>query len=234
MVPLIWMWACMVLSLVLPCTSLVKLTDSVTPMEKVIELLDVLRKEIKVDNDEDEEAYARSDTFYQKEAQHSDETVDVNRDKMAQLQEDIKEADALRDKKKLELQEVLNVLAEDERHLTEGRAQRKKKRDSFEEDLAAYDKAIDQLTRSLDVMAKKDPAQAASFIAKPSPKVSMLAVAENLRRSLTRSGSVITLTTMQRETLDRFVRDASAWYDQPAPSFLQQGTKQTPEALGIV
>jgi hypothetical protein len=199
------------------------------PMEKVIELLDVLAKQIDKEGKEDAVTYKAYVKFYQNQTGHGEKIIKENANKISQLSSDLKEAEAFREGKNKDLVDLANKLSKNDAELSAGRKGRAKERSVFEKNEAVFIESLDQLDRALKVMAKKAPAAA-------SASASLLTVAQRLKSTLT-SGSDFSLSTAQRETLDSFMRQAQMSSEQgspvpherkhrqeAAPSFLQQGS----------
>mmetsp|Transcript_86837 Transcript_86837/g.135973 ORF Transcript_86837/g.135973 Transcript_86837/m.135973 type:complete len:756 (+) Transcript_86837:30-2297(+) len=201
------------------------------PMEKVIELLEVLAKQIEKEGQDDASIYTIYTKYYKNQTKTSNEIIKDHGNKIAQLTADLKEAEAFREGKNKDLVDLANKLAKSEAELTSGRDNRKKEREVFEKNEATYIESLEQLNHALEVLAKKAPTPIAA-----SSSSSLLSIAEKLKSTLT-EGSDITLSTAQRETLDGFMRAAavqnSAAADSPSsfrkinraealePSFLQ-------------
>lgn len=194
--------------------SAIEVEDKANPLEKVIQLLDVLAKGIEKEGGEDKVVYKAYAAAHLKEMEKGEAIVKENKDKIGTLSSDLKEAEAFRAGKNQELVNLANKLARNEGELFGARQNRKRDRDLFEKNEATFVESIDQLTRALATLSKKAPAAAAS--------ASLLSVAQRLKNTLTH-GDDFSLSTAQRETLDMFVRNVQT--DSPqAPSFLQVGS----------
>lgn len=192
-----------------------------TPLSKVIELIDVLSKQIEKDGKEDAKIYQEYTKFYQKTKSKSDAIIKESSNNIAQLKSDLKEADAFREGKNKELIDLANKIAKNEGELSAAQAGRKKERKLFETNEATFVTSIDQLERSLVVMRKKAPAKEVA-----SSSASLLSIAEKLRNTLTSKSSDFSLSASQHSILDGFVRAAQlqsqdARSGQAPPSFLQ-------------
>jgi hypothetical protein len=173
------------------------------PMEKVIELLDVLAKQIETEGLDDAGIYKVYTKFYNNETKKGAEIIKDTSNKINQLTADLKEAEAFREGKNKDLVDLANKLAKSELELTSGRDNRKKERALFEKNEATYIESLEQLEHALVVMDKKAPTAIAA-----SSSSSLLSIAQKLKNTLT-EGSDITLSTAQRETLDGFMRAAA-------------------------
>jgi len=186
------------------------------PMEKVIQLLDVLSKQIEKEGKEDANTYRAYTGYYQKETRNGEKIIKVNAVKIAQLSSDLAEAVAFRAGQNNNFVALQNKIAKSSSELTAGRQERKKERSVFEKNEATYIESLDQLERSLDTMKKKMPAASAA-----ASSASLVSVAEKLKTTLTQD-SDFSLTTAQRETLSGFMRAVQL---MRAPSFLQTGSR---------
>jgi len=198
--------------------------DESKPLQKVMELLSVLSKEISAEGKEDAKTYELRTQHYNKEEKQIKAIIKKQGDNIAQLESDLKEAQAFRDGKNKDLGDLANKLGKNENQLSSGQSERKIERAAFEKAEATFVGSIDQLDRALTVMKKKMPGAAAASSA------SLVSVAQKLKKALTQGGD-FKLNTAQRETLNSFVRTASlaagssssheAEDNLPAPSFLQ-------------
>jgi len=198
------------------CTVASATTVDTNPLEKVNELLGVLGEQIKKEGEEDKETYDAYTKHYEKESTRGKAIIKESSDKVDQLQSDIKEAEAFCDGKRLEFTDLTGKLQKNNNELAAGKKARKKERNTFEENEVMYIEAVRQLELSLETMNKKMPSSASASSA------SLLDVADRLHKTLTQD-SDISLSTHERDTLDKFVRTARSlkW---PGPSFLQQGS----------
>jgi len=193
------------------------------PMQMVIELLEVMSKEIVKDGEMGAEVYAADVAFHKRETKHSTKILKEVEGKIAVLETDLQEADAFRKGKNMDLVDLANHIAKDTTELEKGRDMRKEHRAEFEKNEATFLEANDQLKRALEVMDKQKPV---TVSASPTSS-SLLSIAQQLKTTLTHS-SDIALTIVQRETLNSFVRHAATLGESQSPSaisFLQQGRR---------
>lgn len=196
--------------------------DPIGPMKKVLELLDVMSKELDVDADQDGKGYEADGKYYDKETYRSKAVVKQTRDTMAQLEFDLQEAEAFREGKSKDLIHAADHLAKNNMELDKTRDVRKEDREVFERNEAVYIEAIDQLTRALEVMDKTPPAQGSNSAASSS----LLTIALQLKKTLSHA-SDLSLSAFQSETLKSFVRTASTLSESSrATSFLQYGARK--------
>jgi len=189
------------------------------PMEKVIELMAVIGKQIAVEGKEDQGLYNAIRDAYGIEQPKIAAIIKHNEDKIEQLQTDLDEAQAWRDGKKIEFVDMKNKQVKQNTELTNGKKERKKERDEFEKNELTYIDSLHQLGLAIDTLNKKDPFAGASASAS---SASLLSVADNLKKTLMHNAD-LPLGIADRDTLDAFVRTVrvSAWHP---PSFLQYGS----------
>lgn len=188
-------------------------------MEKVIELMAVIGKQIAVEGKEDQGLYNAIRDAYGIEQPKIAAIIKHNEDKIEQLQTDLDEAQAWRDGKKIEFVDMKNKQVKQNTELTNGKKERKKERDEFEKNELTYIDSLHQLGLAIDTLNKKDPFASASASAS---SASLLSVADNLKKTLMHNAD-LPLGIADRDTLDAFVRTVrvSAWHP---PSFLQYGS----------
>lgn len=188
-----------------------------SPLGKVIELLGVLNAQIAREGRKDEAAYNAYVDYYNNEVQVTDATVKEHGDKIAQLDSDLKEAQAFRDGKSLELSDLIKTQTEASVQHTAGKQNRREERTVFESNEDKYDEALDTIRRSLKTMKKKMPADGAA-------SASFVSIVEGLKDTLTHS-SDIALSATQQHILDNFVMAIrSQTVARRPPSFLQHGS----------
>jgi len=193
------------------------------PMQKIIELLEVLSKEIETEGEQDAKLYEAHTSLYNKEVKIGKAIIKKHADKIAQLDSDLQEAQAFRSGKNKDLVDLANNLAKFGSELESGRSERKKERAAFEENEATFIESVDQLERSLAVMKKNAPVAVAA-----ASSASLISIAAQLKKTLMHN-SDFSLSTAQRQILNSFVRTAAVVGDFrnhrvksfSAPSFLQ-------------
>jgi len=196
--------------------------DPIGPMKKVLELLDVMSKELDLDAVEDGKGYEADTKYYDREKYNSTAVLKQTRDTMAQLEFDLQEAEAFREGKSKDLIHAADHLAKNNMELDKTRDVRKEDREVFERNEAVYVEAIDQLTRALEVMDKTPPVQGSNAAASSS----LLTIALQLKKTLSHA-SDLSLSALQSETLKSFVRTASTLSESSrATSFLQYGARK--------
>lgn len=211
----------------------------VSPMEKVVELLDVLAEEIQVEGKEEAKAYADYTLHYRKDRRETMLVIQKYKVKVDQLETDLKEAKAFREGKKMELAELANELTKNDIELTTGKNVRRKERAAFVNNEATFVDSIRQLKHALEVMKKKMPGEVSVSASASASSASLVSVAEHLEKTLTH-GSDFSLSASERETLNNFVqtayvskefRDSDGHKSWAAPSFLQKKLQVQEEIL---
>lgn len=191
------------------------LASHVTPMEKVVELLDVLGQEVAKEGNADKKAYYAYVSYYTDESEKADKIIKEEAERISILETDLQEAEAVREGKNMELNEMRAKHTKANTELTTARKQRSKDRAVFEENEDSYVEAFDALKRSADVMKLPIPDGAAA-------SASLLSVAQNLKETMTHSAE-LSLSAEDLQTLENFVHEARLASPQRAASFLQQG-----------
>jgi len=184
-----------------PCAAETIEADA-NPMQKVVDLLEVLSKEVEIEGKHDAVAYKKYEAWYTNETKMSTAIIKENEDKISQLQSDLKEAKAFREGKSKELVDLANKHAKNSAQLDDGRTTRKEEREQFEKYDTAFAQALEQLDLSMEILEKKMPQPSTA-----SSSASLLSVAENLKSTLVAS-SDFTLSTSQHEIVDGFLRFA--------------------------
>jgi hypothetical protein len=219
------------LSAALPLVRSAVIQVGANPMEKVIELLDVLSKQIEEEGQQDAATYGTYTAYYNNQAADAEKIIKENADIVAELEADLKESEAFQGGKNSDLVDLANKVATDSAELDAAKEGRAKDRALFEKNEATFIESLDQLERALEVMAKQAPAAAAA-----ASSASLLSIAKRLKTALTVGGE-IPLSLSQRETLDSFMRTAQMSAEQKsavthkghhsgpeeaAPSFFQE------------
>jgi|Transcript_95016 hypothetical protein len=193
-------WACG-FALFIPCDAEALAADA-NPMQKVIDLLDILSKEVEIEGKHDAATYKKYSNWYNNETKMSTAIIQENAEKITQLQADLKEAEAFREGKSKELVDLANQHAKNSAALGDGRTKRKEERAHFEKYDTAFAQALEQLDLSIEVLNKQMPQSSTA-----SSSASLLSVAEKLKSTLIES-SDFSLSTSQHEIVDGFLRFA--------------------------
>jgi hypothetical protein len=170
----------------------------VTPVGKVVELLDVLKRQVEEDGVADGAMYVEYAAWYRNESASAKRVIKDTSSKISALQADIEEEEAFRTKESARHDKVAGELAKEEKDLTDATDIRNAERKTFGATEETLMNAVDSLERSLQVLGKSAPAAAASA-------ASLLSVAGKLKQVLLQSGDVL-LTPTQKDTLNGFLR----------------------------
>lgn len=215
------------LALALACASAIR--AKVSPIHKVVELLEVLIKQIESDAKTDADMYIEYKLWYDAKRKEMKRVIEDTNELLETLKSDLEEQEAFRMGKKADFEETSNKLAKATKDLQDATDIRKKERKDFETSERSLVSGVDQLERSLEAMGKQAPI-GASALQQPLPGTSLIDVAEKLK-TLFEGDASIQLTVGQRETLHAFVaaakrdtsRQASVGSGQAsiAPGFIQ-------------
>eukprot|EP00929_Paragymnodinium_shiwhaense_P122061 TRINITY_DN9459_c0_g1_i1.p1 TRINITY_DN9459_c0_g1~~TRINITY_DN9459_c0_g1_i1.p1 ORF type:complete len:708 (+),score=238.13 TRINITY_DN9459_c0_g1_i1:75-2198(+) len=194
----------------------------VTPIGKVVELLDVLKTQVEKDGEADGAAYNKYTSWYAEASVEAKRVITETSDSIETLQSGIAEQEALRQSAQQQYEKVANALAKEEKELKTATEQRTKERATFEDAEGVLMDGVDSLERGLLVLGKSMPSGSSAASA------SLLSVAQKLKKTLLQ-GNDFQLTGMQRKTLEGFLRAAARAPEQPedeesqslAPDFLQ-------------
>lgn len=171
----------------------------VTPVGKVIELLDVLVKQLGTDGKKDGNAYVVYTAWYHDESSNAERVIKDTNETIATLQTSIADQKSFQASETLKLEKTIGDLTQAENDLKQATEQREKEKAAFGEAESTLMNAVDSLDRSLVVLGK-DASSAGSGL-------SLASVASNLRTTLLQSGD-IAMTPSQRLVLDGFFRQA--------------------------
>jgi chromosome segregation ATPase len=212
-------------ALALACAS----ANKVSPIQKVVELLEVLEKQIDSDAKADAVMYLEYKEWYDAKVKEMKRVIEDTNQLLETLKSDLEEQEAFRMGKKDDFERASNKLAESEKDLKDATDIRNKERKDFEASERSLVTGVDQLERSLETMGRQAPV-GASALQQPEPGTSLVEVAEKLK-ALFEGDKSIQLTVGQRETLHAFVavakrdsaRQKSSGSAQAslAPDFLQ-------------
>jgi len=169
----------------------------VTPIGKVVELLDVLLRQVEEDGVADGKAYIEYADYFRGESFTAKRLIKATTSKISALQADIEEEEAFRSKESARHDKVAGEMAKAEKDLHDGQVWKNVADKHFEETEGTLENAVDSLQRSLNVLGKSAPAAAASA-------ASLVSVAENLKTVLLQGG-LVHLSAVQKDTLDGFL-----------------------------
>jgi len=184
------------------CTS----AEKVTPVEKVVELLTTLEQQLIEDGNEDAATYNEYAKWALNETATAKRIAGETKEKIDSTQSQLEEQAAFREDRQQKLEKAANELAKAEAELQAAKEERASERANFEKEESELVEGIDQLERSLIVMAKTMPTSL-SQQRWTAPGATLVAVAKKLKKTLEHN-SDFALTSSQRATLDHFLATA--------------------------
>eukprot|EP00928_Gymnodinium_smaydae_P078548 TRINITY_DN6263_c0_g1_i2.p1 TRINITY_DN6263_c0_g1~~TRINITY_DN6263_c0_g1_i2.p1 ORF type:complete len:719 (+),score=257.51 TRINITY_DN6263_c0_g1_i2:1182-3338(+) len=193
-----------------------------TPLGKVVELLDVLEKQLKEEGQADAASYGKFVTWYHNASFVATKLIQETSGNIETFKGGIDEKKAFITGEGRRLDKVAGELAGDEKDLQEATDRRKKENDVFKANEETLADSVDSLQRSLEVLG-------ADASGSSSGGASLAAVAKHLRTALFQDKS-LQLSAGQRATLDGFFRAGARAEKQQrarqeggslAPDFLQ-------------
>jgi hypothetical protein len=176
-----------------------------TPMTKVVELLDNVRKQLEKDSAEEAKLFSEYTNWCDKEKADSFKTIKRTKKEISELEALLESEEAFRKKKGTEIEKLIGELAGNEKDLKDATVIRERDRKLFLEEERTLIESIDALERSLEVLAKKAPAAALP----QTGSASLVKVASTLRRLAERSPD-FALNAGQQSILDSFFQNAVA------------------------
>lgn len=203
-------------------------SEKANPIGKAVELLDVLKSQLEGDMKADGDTYFTFAQWATNETKTGKKILMETKQSIMDLTTSIAEEKAQRAEMTRDFEKAAAERAKTEQELKEAKSVRANERKEYESQETIFVESIDQLSRSLEVLAKKMKDQ-------PASSASLLSVATNLRSTL-EQGVDLQLSAQQRETLDQFVRSAMKSRSQRgqqsmAPDFLQM-KQQDPDDFG--
>mmetsp|Transcript_45801 Transcript_45801/g.99520 ORF Transcript_45801/g.99520 Transcript_45801/m.99520 type:complete len:693 (-) Transcript_45801:63-2141(-) len=206
---------------------------AVTPIAKVLELLDDLKKEIQQEGKDETKEYNAYLTWCHNTQEDTQNTIDTGKAKIEDLASFIQQQIALQDKLRSEIEQVSNELSSNEKELADDTKQRKAEHKEFLDAEAAYVKALDELNLAIQVMEKKLGASSeGEDLLQQDAHPSMVKVAERVRHVLEAG---VDLTSTQQTTLDTFLQQALNKQDPvDSVSFLQVQARQHAPAQAML
>jgi len=198
---------------------------SVTPLGKVVELIDVLKTQLDTDTQQDGDNYASYAEQTMLDIAEAKRVIRETTTNIENLESSLEEEENTRIQLKRDLEAAAAELAQAEKELADAKKERDDEHKVFLKNEAVFEESIDQLSRSMEVLAKRFADQPAEGGA------SLLTIATNVRKTL-EQGADFGLSATQKDTLEQFFRAAKA--QQPkngkVPSFLQVKSSQDPLA----
>lgn len=206
---IIWVFAIFIR---LASASVVNASASATPLGKVVELIDILKEHLDEDTLKDGNTYADFAELNVKETDQGKRKIRETKTKIDELQTDLDQEDADRAQMKRDFEAAATELTKAEKELADAKNERDKEHKIFVKNDEVFEESLDQLSRSLEVLAKR-------FQDQKEGGASLLSFATNLKHTLEHSKD-IALTTVQKETLRAFYRAAQRKASEHV-SFLQ-------------
>lgn len=177
--------------------------------------MDVLKEHLDEDTLKDGDNYAAYAEMTVRDITAGKQKISETKEKISILQTDLDEEDASRQQMNRDLEAAAKELSKAERELAGAKAERENEHKEFVQNDEVFDGSIDQLKRSLEVLAKRFQSQEQSGAA-------LLTIATHLQGTLQHSVD-FSLTTSQQDVLRDFFHVAKTrTHGHPAPaSFLQ-------------
>lgn len=201
-------------------------------MGKAIELLDVLAAQLDTDMTKDGDAYLEFAQWTAEEKTTAKRIIEETTQQIADLKSGLAEEEASREEMRRDLDAAAAELTASEKELAMAKATREDEHKTYEKNEAVFVESIDQLQRSLEVLA-----QQMSGGSQSESGASLLGIAKGLQKTL-QQGSDFSLSAAQKDTLEQFLRVAkkktvpSKGQSAMAPDFLQVRQEPDEEQYG--
>jgi len=204
-----------------------------TPMTKVVELMDDIKKKLEHDAEEEAKMFVEYRNWCDRERIDSERTIKKTKKEISEIEALLEAEAAFRKKKGSEIEKLAGEIAGNEKDLKDATVIRKHERELFLKEERELIESIDALERSLEVMAKKAPG--AAF---PQTGSANLAHVAQVLRRLTERSPDFSLTEGQQQTLDAFYESAAVIQSRrmgSALDFLQlDAALDEPSSKGVV
>lgn len=187
-------------SLLLLVTIQASFGEKANPIGKAVELLDVLKAQLQADMKADGDTYFSFAQWSTNETKTAKRITLETKQSIIDLTTSIEDEKAQREQMTRDHEKAAAELAKSEKELGDAKDVRAKDRVEYEKQEATFAESIDQLERSLQVLAKK-------FLDQPAVGTNLLSIATKLRSTLEEGD--FKLSAQQREILDSFVHSAS-------------------------
>jgi len=219
---------------VLPAALLIGLASAneANPIGKAVELLDVLANQLDTDMTKDGDAYLEFAQWTAEEKSTAKRIIDETSQEIADLKSGLEEEEASRQEMRRDLDAAAAELTASEKELAEAKATREAEHKTFVQNEAVFVESIDQLQRSLEVLA-----QHMSGNNEAEGGASLLGIAKGLQKTL-QQGADFSLSSSQKDTLEQFLRAVkkkgvpSKSQGSMAPDFLQVRQEPDDEQFG--
>lgn len=201
-------------------------------MGKAIELLDVLAAQLDTDMTKDGDTYLEFAQWTAEEKTTAKRIIEETTQQIADLKSGLAEEEASREEARRDLDAAAAELTASEKELAMAKATREDEHKTYEKNEAVFVESIDQLQRSLEVLA-----QQMSGGSQSESGASLLGIAKGLQKTL-QQGTDFSLSAAQKDTLEQFLRVAkkktvpSKGQSAMAPDFLQVRQEPDEEQYG--
>jgi len=199
--------------------------NEANPIGKAVELLDVLAAQLDADMTKDGDAYLEFAQWTAEEKSTAKRIIEETSQQIADLKSGLEEEEASREEMRRDLDAAAAELTASEKELAEAKHTREVEHKEFEQNEAVFVESIDQLERSLDVLAQHMSGSSEGG-------ASLLSIAKNLQSTF-KNVADFSLSAAQKDTLEQFLRVAkkkvspSKGQNSMAPDFLQ--VRQEPD-----
>jgi len=206
--------------------------NGANPMGKAIELLDVLAAQLDTDMEKDGDTYLEFAQWTAEEKTTAKRIIEETTQQIADLKSGLAEEEASREEARRDLEAAAAELTASEKELAMAKATREDEHKTYEKNEAVFVESIDQLQRSLEVLA-----QQMSGGSQSESGASLLGIAKGLQKTL-QQGTDFSLSAAQKDTLEQFLRVAkkktvpSKGQSAMAPDFLQVRQEPDEEQYG--
>jgi len=176
-----------------------------TPLAKVVQLLTDLKTQVSEEGQKEAVLFNEFSQWCDGETYGSKSTIGDSKSKAADLQAYIEEQEALQDKLKAEIDEVVAEISSNENDLKSAKDIRDKEHGNYKAAEESYVQSLDELTRAIEVLQNPNP--------------SFVQATKSVQAALERTMSV---TPQQQATIKDFFAQTAQGQGQPQGSFLQQ------------
>ena len=176
-----------------------------TPLAKVVQLLTDLKTQVTEEGQKEAALFNEFSKWCDGETYGSKSTIGDSKSKAADLQAYIEEQNALQDKIKAEIDEIVAEISSNENDLKAAKDIRDKEHSNYKAAEESYVSSLDELTRAIEVLQNPNP--------------SFVQATKSVQLALERA---MTVTPQQQATIKDFFTQAANGNQQQKTSFLQQ------------
>jgi len=176
-----------------------------TPLAKVVQLLTDLKSQVTEEGQKEAALFNEFSKWCDGETYGSKSTIGDSKSKAADLQAYIEEQNALQDKIKAEIDEIVAEISSNENDLKAAKDIRDKEHSNYKAAEESYVSSLDELTRAIEVLQNPNP--------------SFVQATKSVQLALERA---MTVTPQQQATIKDFFAQAANGNQQQKTSFLQQ------------